>query len=424
MIKLKTIKFISLLWIGSLAGAALAFLTQVIVARGLSVGEFGNFSSALATVTLLAPLAGFGVSALWLKVFGVEGWGGVRWVKPSFIFILGSTLLVFLFIIFWGWAGTHESLTRYLFIILSFFILGQAGIELVSSKFQLEERYFALAIWQLFPHILRFSAIAVFFGLMGGVSSIMVAMVYAVVAIVCLSLSIVPLLKISRGDVFLKGHVEGRSVVDAECVSWRDVAINAWPFGVGAFAHLVYFQSDIILIKYMVGNESAGSYNVAFTIISAIYLLPSVLYQKFLLPKLHRWAAHDQGKFYQVYRKGNFAMLVFGVIAMLGIWFLGDVLVTLVFGESYKESVSLLNILAVSAPLISVALSAGATLVTNSNIREKVKYMLFVALLNLVMNFFAIPVWGAKGAAFTTVISNAVLLALYLYGAERKVFKK
>lgn len=425
MIKLKTIKLLSFLWMGSLASALFAFLTQVIMARGLGVGEFGSFSSALATVALFAPLAGFGVPALWLKVFGVEGWEGLRWIKPSFGFVFGSTLLVLLVIFLWGGLGAHESATKHLIFILSFYILGQVAIELVSSKFQLEERYLELAVWQLFPHVLRFVLIAVMFWLVSDYASLTLAgAIYSAVAVICLVLSAVPLLRMSRGNFLLRGHSGSHVLGSCGDLGWKEVACNAWPFGVGAFAHLIYFQSDIILIKYMVGNEAAGHYNVAFTVIAAIYLLPSVLYQKFLLPKMHRWAAHDKERFYLVYRKGNLAMLCFGLVAMTGVWLLGDGFIVLLFGSSYKETSGLLNILAVSAPLISVALSAGATLVTNENVREKVKYMLFVAVLNFLMNVVVIPIWGAEGAALTTVASNAVLLALYLYGAERKVFQK
>src|SRR3546814_4412984 len=53
------------------------------------------------------------------------------------------------------------------------------------------------------------------------------------------------------------------------------------------FPYTTLFRSD----------EAAGVYNVAFVIMSAVYLIPSVIYQKFLLPKIHIWANHDQETF-------------------------------------------------------------------------------------------------------------------------------
>jgi len=156
----------------------------------------------------------------------------------------------------------------------------------------------------------------------------------------------------------------------------------------------------------------------------AVYMFPAVLYQKFLLPKLHRWANHDKDKFYEVYRKGNIAMLILGIIAMLLVWLLSAWAIPFLFGDEYQNSVNILNILAVSSPIIFVAFSAGATLVTQEHMKLKVKYMGIVALLNLGLNFLLIPLYSAIGAAVATVVSNLVLLILYYYATEKYVFKQ
>ena len=54
-------------------------------------------------------------------------------------------------------------------------------------------------------------------------------------------------------------------------------------------------------------DTQAGLYGIALSVMTAIYLIPVTIYQKFLLAKLHRWSAHDKPKFWMVYRKGNLA---------------------------------------------------------------------------------------------------------------------
>jgi len=424
MIKKKAFNALALLWLGTLIGAGLAFLTQIILARKLGSEYFGMFSAVLAMVTLMTPLAGFGISQLWLKVFGQEGWNAQRWLNPSFNFVILSTLLVFISLYIWAFFGNHDQLTRSLFLIMSFYILGQISVELVSSKLQLEERYPHLAVWQLLPHFMRFIFIVILlFGFTKWTSIEEIAYAYALIAIIFLLVGIVQLLSMKKGNFKLKGHKE-EDLKKKYQVSLSLVFKNTWPFGLAAFFHLIYFQSDIILIKYIVGDNQAGIYNVAFTIMVAVYMFPGVLYQKFLLPKLHRWANHDRDKFYEVYRKGNMAMLVLGLIAMLLVWALSSWAIPFIFGTEYQNSILILNILALSAPIIFVAFSAGAALVTQEHMKLKVKFMGTVALINLVLNFIVIPIYGAVGAAVATVVSNFILLMLYYYGAEKYVFYK
>lgn len=426
MNKTTALKAISLLWMGSLAGAGFAFLTQVLLARKLGSNDFGAFSSALTTITLLAPLAGFGISQYWLKAFGQEGWGATRWLKPSFQFVALSTLFLSCSIVGWALLSKHDQLTQNLLLILSIYILGQLSVELVSSKLQLEERYLRLAFWQFLPHCLRcimvFSA-----GLISAVpiAAEFYAAFFSVIALVFFLLAIPQLLQMINGTLALKGHVfttelQG-SVVNPGMLR---VASQSWPFGVAAFSHLIYFQSNIILLKHLSSNSAAGIYSVAFTVMAAVYLLPSVIYQRFLLPKMHRWANHDPEMFYQIYRRGNVLMLLLGTLAMLMILLLADLAVPLLFGEAYSAAAGVLKILALSAPIIFLAFSSGATLVTQEHMKVKVKYMGLTAVINVPLNILLISLFDLKGAAIATVVSNALLLSMYFYGAQQLVFKQ
>jgi len=227
-----------------------------------------------------------------------------------------------------------------------------------------------------------------------------------------------------NGNFDLQGHLKPIVQSDEWMPDVKTVISHSWPFGLAGLFHLVYFQSDIILVQYITGLEAAGVYNVAFTIMVAVLLFPGIIYQKFLLPKMHRWANHDRERFYQVYKQGNVIMLVLGLVAMLFIWTLGPWVVSLLFGEVYQEAIGLLMILGVSFPILFVASSIGATLVTQSHMKSKVKLMGLVAILNIVLNLVLIPDFGAEGAAIATVISNFVLLVVFYITAQKLVFRR
>ncbi|MCY1308808.1 hypothetical protein D9M70_588450 [compost metagenome] len=107
---------------------------------------------------------------------------------------------------------------------------------------------------------------------------------------------------------------------------------------------------------------------------------------------------------------------------MLAIWGAAFWAIPLLFGKQYLQAIILLNILAVCAPILFVASSVGATLVTQEHMAKKVKYMGAVAVLNIALNLLLIPEFEAVGAAVATVISNLVLLIVYCGAAQKFVF--
>lgn len=352
----------------------------------------------------------------------------MRWLPGSLRFIGCSTVMILVMLVCWAILGPHDIKSGMILVVLTFHVLGQCSVELVSSRLQLEECYLKLALWQTLPHLSRLIVVMLLaYAATNLLSAQSAAYSYAAVAFVFFVSAVGLLFRLYRGSFELKGHKvpeKPDALNNPDVPGMFQVAAQSWPFGVAGLFHLIYFQSDIILLRYMTTAEVAGVYNVAFTIMVAVYLLPGVIYQKFLLPKIHRWAHNDRARFYQVYRQGNIAMLILGLLAMVAIWLLAPWGVVFLFGQNYHKAVDLLMILAVSAPVLFVASSVGATLVTQEHMKAKVKYMGTVAGINIVLNFLLIPPYGANGAAVATIISNMALLAIYYFFAEKIIFKK
>lgn len=413
---LKAVKAISLIWVSSVLAAGLTFLVQAFAARQLGPYQFGLFASSLATVTLLSPVAGFGVSQVWLKVYGRDKEGGQSWVAPSLKFNALTIATVTLLLVLWALVGPHDQLTVGVLLILSVHASGQASLELVSSKFQIEEKYLNLAAWQTFPSLLRLLALF-FLVVIGWVSPLAIAGVYALVAVL----------------LFFYGNYQARQLLKAtpdKCegpigmrhqILVRSVAEEAWPFGLAALFNMIYSQVAVVFVKYMVGNGEAGIYNIAYTVLLATYLLPGAIFQKYLVPKIHRWDANNPEMLRRVFRKGNAIMLLVGVLVMLLILGTSWMFVPLVFGAEYIGAVLYLNILSLSVPFMFVAFSAGSILVSGKNMQTKVKLMGLVAVLNVVLNIIAVPRYGAVGASVASVASNFVLMCLYVYFAKNAI---
>jgi len=412
------------LWGSQLAAAGAAFFTQLLLARGLSVEDYGALATALAAVTLLLPLAGFGINQYWLRVFGVEGKSGQRWIDSTIRIALTSSIFVVITNLIWSWVGVFSKRVSILITILIVTILSQTVKDLAGSVFQLEGRYFALAFSRFLHHGLRLLA-SILVVLLGW-SVFGTAIAYASAAIIIILVYAGPLFRMLSGGIKLQGHEisQVQRLAPDSKPAVLDTLRESWPFALSGLFYFIYFQSSIALLGMLAGEKPAGIYNVAFSVLNMIYLFPAAVYQQYLMPHLHRWAEHDQERFLGVYRLGGRIMLIVSIVFMGGVAGSAQYVVPWLFGDAYQDSGTVLVLLCLCIPLRFLATGVGSVLTTGGNMSRKVLYQGITAGISVTLNLILINQWGAMGAAVATVCTELSLLVLYILGAMFHTFGK
>ncbi|WP_437371614.1 oligosaccharide flippase family protein [Maribacter litoralis] len=421
---IKAFKSISLLWLSSLLGSGSTFILYAILARKLGPQDFGLLSNALAIISVILLICGFGISKTWLKLFGKEGWAGLRWIKPS-LKLLGINLIIFsILIIFIGYLSLIDEVSSNLFRIMIFHIYGYCVIELIISKLQLEEKYIEMAIWQLSPNLLRLiTVVFLVYVLNLPINVQKVGFIYGVIGVILTFFGLKQLVSINENNFSLKGHKKPIKI-SYSIPKIKELFNESWPFGMAGIFAFIYLQSDIIMIKYISGDTETGEYNVAFIVLSAVFVVPVVIFSKFLMPKYHRWSNQDMSKLHIAFIRGNFSMLIIGFILMISIYFSAPYFTPILFGLEYEPAVQLLQILSITIPIYFVAYSVGAMLISSEQMKLKVKLMGGVAVINIIANLILIPWYGNIGAALATILSNGILLLLYWIFVNKNVFNQ
>lgn len=411
---------LSVLGLATAAGAAMVFLAQVLLARRFGPADYGLFASSLATITLVAPLAGFGLSQFRLKAHGVEGWAAERWQPASTRFIALTSLLTVGGVAAWALAGPPvDAATRDMLLLLAPVVLGLLAVEQVGSKLRLEERHGVLAGWQLLMPSGRL-LIALLATASVSFPILAVAGGHALLAAIALLLAVPQWQAMRKGRWQLKGHgPRDAAAVDAVLRprAWG-LFRQAWPYGVAAALYPVFFQIGTVLLKYLRGDAEAGVFGIALAVMTAIYLFPTTVYQKFLLSKLHRWAVHDRARFRQVYRLGCLGMLGSGLAAG-GVLAAASGHAVLLFGREYEGVARVLALLALCVPVRFLSTAVGSVLLTEGQMLYRVGAMLAAAAAAVALNLLLIPAHGATGAAVATIAAEALLLAAMVVGARR-----
>jgi len=96
----------------------------------------------------------------------------------------------------------------------------------------------------------------------------------------------------------------------------RHVFTEALPYVMQTMFFLVGSQGIVAIIERLLGPRDAAIYNVAFLILSAVYLIPTVIYTKYLVGKIFRWWAQDRQMFNAAFHVGVAVLLGLGLLCM------------------------------------------------------------------------------------------------------------
>lgn len=416
--------------VGTVLGIILVFIMQVFLAKVLNVRAYGDFSTALSMVTIFSPVAAFGLSGLWLNIFGKEGSAGVRWLSASFKYFWISAFSVWFALLAWAYLGPHEDDLRNMILILSFYVFSHGATELLVSKYQLEGRYNKIAFWQILPHLMRLLFVFIIYLYVSKISNNHAGGIAYAIAYVASSV----FLFFVCFNVFSKVKENGFNLswislnVEKEDYYYKkqpvvlDVFKSAWPYGVGIFLHLIYFQSGIILVRYVSGAESAAIYSVAFFVMLGIFTIPSAVYQKIMQARNHYWASHEYEMLIKSYKYSSAIMLAAGIVSYFLIVFISSSFILAFFGEEYRGSIDVLYILACCTPFRFLSISLGSFLLTGEHAKIKAASMMGVALINILLCVVFVRIYGVLGAAYAVLLSEILLFLIYYMIAKKRVF--
>ncbi len=408
------VRQIIVLFMGAGLGAAAAFALQATLARSLTVSAYGEFSALYTTALGLTPLAGMGIAGYLLRCYGRYGEAAKklmhatgRYVFISLFFSIGMFCLI-------GFVGLHEY--RLVFGIGSV-IIGGLTVELVLLKNQLEGRFYLLAFWQFFPHGIRLAVVAITLSA-GYVNlyAVVIAIFIACMIAVFFSLKDIRNLLLGNLNLNLKMAESGAREIKQGSVS--SILHGAWPFGVSGFLFLSYFQGSVFLANIYLGEESAAYIAVCVTLLTAIYLVPTLVFQRLFSARIAFWVYNDIVALRRFFRFGALSMALIGVGVSCILYLLSEWFVVVFFGENYKSSEALFGAALMAVPARFLGASFGAFLITERQQRTKIAILLLAVLSNILVSFYLSGILGSIGIIYSLVFTEWLVMAL-LFVATR-----
>lgn len=393
------------LFVGNLFSAFWGFLFTLIVARALSISNFGIFSAALNFVIIITSLADVGISS------GIVNFVSAHSAK-----------------------GEHQKANEYIkaaFLMRLFIVLGISLVVVVFSSFVankfLATSDFKIAIWSavtaifLFPDIFfppilqaknRFLhstlvdnafyiarlAVAFIFYLIGGLTISTAFWAFGAGFLVTVILV---------GVYFRSDFLRARPQKDEYK---KLLSFSGW-IAVNRIVSSISGRLDVQMVATLAGAFATGLYSIPSRLASFIIVLASS-FSSVLAPRMAAFGEREKEKAYIV--KSTLALVP--IIAGIIIWILlARPFIFFLFGAKYLPSVPIFQALAAAQiPFLFTVPSVTAIIYAMKKTVFIGSYSFFQIVVIFLLNLVFIPKFGPIGPTITFAISNTIL-AIYTW---------
>lgn len=183
-------------------------------------------------------------------------------------------------------------------------------------------------------------------------------------------------------------------------------------FGYGKYAFGTLISSllsgaiDQMMLGAMLSPAASGAFNIAVRITNLIDIPGNAVATIVFPQSAKRMESEGKGAIKYLYEKSVGTTLALVVPVVIFLYLFSGIVITLIAGDKYADSIPLLQITLLYCLLIPFGRQFGTILDSIGKTRLTFLVVIGSATLNLCLNYFFIREWGVVGAAYATLCSN------------------
>lgn len=201
---------------------------------------------------------------------------------------------------------------------------------------------------------------------------------------------------------------------------YKEIFKRSWPIAISIAFNLIYLKADTIILSLARSQSEVGVYGAAYRVIDVAATLP-VMFMGIMLPHLTATWRLDKEKFKHYFRRGFDFMSLLGLPFVIGGIYLATPLMSFLAGREFADSGPYLQILLVALLTIFFGALSGHIIVAINKQRVMIWGYLIDAVLSLIGYLIFIPRYGAYGAGWVTVFSEALIMLMTFFVVEKTI---
>ena len=388
---------------GEVVNRGSRFLFVILLARHLGTEQFGQWSFAIALVSVVAVLSDFGFPTLAVREIARSREAAQDHLSNVLVLKAALAVVTIGIVAAVAPALTDSRQVLWLAYILSVYaVLDTYGLYL-HAFFRAEERmeFEALlrsiqggAILALGVSFVLLDRPLVFFG-------------WAFVWGALLSVAVGAVLTVARFGPF---------VPRVDLRFWLRTLQRALPIVLSSAAFYLNFRIDTIMLSVLDGDRATGLYNVAYNFLYAFGFAP-ILLANSVFPRFAR--EREARELTGLYVKVTVVAIGFTALLALALFVTRHAVFLNIFGEQYRDSLSVYTILLGAVSLYFLALINYAILWATGRDLAVLTVTASSLVLNVALNALLIPRLSYDGAGLATLATEGFVLVGLLYSTRQ-----
>ncbi|MFC2143104.1 flippase [Candidatus Aenigmatarchaeota archaeon] len=404
----KAIKNSTIIFVFTIIATLTGYLLRIYLSRSLSIEDFGLFYAVNAFIAFFVTFQGFGTSTSLIKFLPEFILKKEASKIKSSVFIVLIIQLVILSIFTAVVFAFSDSLAMILFkTIEASMIIKILMLSLVAGTFYLVfqftfqgfQRMKAYALIEPVRIISVFilSSILIYLGALG------VAYAYLLAAIITSIVFFLPFVKIFKqhfGNSILK--IESRI---SDRGLWKKLILFGFPVFVGTIASFIIGYIDTIMLSLFTNLKQVALYQVALPTSQFLWVFAATL-AVVMVPMISELYAKKEKKILEQNISFFANISLFIVVPFVVVLFtFPEIIINLLFGSKYILASEPLRILAIGSVFYTIFCLFQNSLIAIGKPKINTKIIIFMSIINIILNLVLIPGFGIVGAAITSAIS-------------------
>jgi len=377
------------------------------VAKFLGPQQFGILSYALAFTAIFGGIAKLGLDDILIRELITQPKNSNSLLGTSFwLKLIGAFVTIFIIFLTLAFTDNENSIKGFIILIASSLFF--QSFEVVEFYFRSQVRAKVISICKVIQLILS-TILKIYFVIIK--AELIWFVLLTTLDAITLALSYVITYRVERTKI--------RFFRTFNFQIAKRLLKDSWPFIFTSLVVSIYMKIDQVMIMEMLDAKSVSYYSIAVTLSTAWYFIPTIIASS-VFPAIINSRKINTILFYSRLQDLFTIVIWIALIAAILVQFSSHFIIDALYGEEFEPASNVLKIHIWGGLAVSYGIIWTNWIIAENLQRFMVVFHVTSMVLNILINYYLIPIFGIQGAAIATALASisAQTLGIIFYKRE------